>query len=277
MPTFIACSAARPLLADLSVRPFSGRILRSFQRACTIIDGCGRIITLVTPEIGNGPFSIVVERGIDLFTTLTPDQPVVSDADHLRGNVWSIHLKGANVWEPRLPCDAQPLYFSQAVTDVLRPYTHWPRPNGDTPVTRSTTQRLARAAAAVQHALGIQHGVETAVAQLAGLGQGLTPAGDDYLLGILAALWLTQRRSIIAPIVQAAAPRTTVLSAAFLNAAVNGLFAAPWHALTQALTTQDAERVGQAARHLAQWGASSGRDALAGFATTLSAKPPSPG
>jgi hypothetical protein len=111
-------------------------------------------------------------------------------------------------------------------------------------------------------------GLIEAARSLAGLGYGLTPAGDDFLLGMMAALWLLGERETLPAIAHAAA-RTTTLSAAFLTAAAQGQFIEAWHGLAHALHRQD-DAGGQAAlRRIAAFGGSSGRDALAGFAVTL--------
>jgi hypothetical protein len=60
-----------------------------------------------------------------------------------------------------------------------------------------------------------------------------------------------------------------MLSGAFLRAAAQGEFMEAWHPLTQALLSGESEVFRQAVKRVAQFGASSGLDALAGFATTL--------
>jgi len=105
-----------------------------------------------------------------------------------------------------------------------------------------------------------------AAAALAGLGPGLTPAGDDFLAGVMWGLRFAGERDVdarCAAIVDAAAPRTTPLSAALLRAAGAGLADARWHALLDALDRgQDASA---ALRAVLAQGATSGADAWAGF------------
>ena len=63
------------------------------------------------------------------------------------------------------------------------------------------------------------------------------------------------------------------LSSAFLRAAANGEFMEPWHVLAQALFDENSEEINAAITGIARFGASSGLDALAGFAAgILSAK-----
>jgi hypothetical protein len=93
--------------------------------------------------------------------------------------------------------------------------------------------------------------------------------GDDYLVGVMAALWISGYKNWPPRIASETAPQTTALSAAFLQAAGRGEFIEPWHQLAQALFSGTPEVFSQALRRVAQFGASSGVDALAGFATTI--------
>jgi hypothetical protein len=104
---------------------------------------------------------------------------------------------------------------------------------------------------------------------LAGLGPGLTPAGDDLLLGALYALWATRPPRYAAvvgtAVADAAAPRTTSLSAAWLRAAARGESEWVWVRLVRALARDERAAVMAAARAVPALGHSSGRCALHGF------------
>lgn len=270
---------ARPLVEMLAVRPFAGQVLGRFDRACNLVDGQGRIIALTLPEVGNGPFSIVVAAQPELFKSLWVEQPAYTDGQDLVIGSCRVKLGAAQVWEPRLACFGQPFEVSPVLAEMLRPYTEWPPFPGAAPVVKSTNRLAGEAAIRLKLAL-IQYKenerledwgeIEAAVQQLAGLGSGLTPAGDDYLIGVMAALWLNGYKNWPPQIAAKSAPLTTTLSAAFLQAAGRGEFIEPWHELAQALFVGRAETFGQALRRVAQVGASSGLDALAGFAVTLS-------
>ena len=85
--------------------------------------------------------------------------------------------------------------------------------------------------------------------KLAGLGIGLTPAGDDFLLGVIYGLWLkistqtcaervevdAETQRVVEIIVDAAVARTTTLSGAWLEAAGRGEAGQPWHELVEAM------------------------------------------
>lgn len=93
--------------------------------------------------------------------------------------------------------------------------------------------------------------------RLAGRGDGLTPAGDDLLIGYIAGLVLFHgRRDSAVAIAGLAAPRTTLLSAALLRHAANGELPEPAHTL---LTEGDP-------RPMLRFGHSSGRAMMQGIA-----------
>jgi hypothetical protein len=269
---YATLSIARSLAEDLARHPFSGRVSGRFERACNVIDADGRVIALTLPEVGNGPFSIVVAGYPGLFDLLVENQAAVATPNRLNIGSWQVTLNTAKIWEPQIVQFVQPRYLSSAIIDILTSYAGWSHPVGFNPTMHN---HLVKAAARLNQAIPEPEGhkrnekIAQAVGQLAGLGNGLTPAGDDYLVGVMAALWLTGQKEILPVMGQVAAPLTTTLSAAFLKAAARGEFIEPWHALAQALSAGEAEAFSQVIERVAQFGASSGRDTLAGFATTL--------
>lgn len=93
-------------------------------------------------------------------------------------------------------------------------------------------------------------------AVMAGLGDGLTPAGDDILIGYVAGLALFRHSEDLARhIAERAARRTTALSATLLRHAARGEVPEPVHALVER---------GDAGP-LRRWGHSSGRHVLHGL------------
>jgi hypothetical protein len=144
----------------------------------------------------------------------------------------------------------------------------------------------AAAAAAFTGALAASdaESMERSAAALAGLGEGLTPAGDDFLVGALHALWLCrgeEAAALAGRVARAAAPRTTDLSAAWLAAAARGLASPAWSSLFAALgsapavevteATEAVDTVGAALERVLATGHSSGACALAGFSAALAA------
>ncbi len=124
---------------------------------------------------------------------------------------------------------------------------------------------------------GLRTGQENEIVRgtelLAGLGVGLTPAGDDFLLGFMARIWLDpvllppdwSASDLCQRIARTAGPRTTRLSRTWLEYAARGQFAEPWHDLVSALAADDTNAIHTTANRILNTGATSGRDAMAGF------------
>lgn len=109
---------------------------------------------------------------------------------------------------------------------------------------------------------------------LIGLGEGLTPAGDDVLVGVLAVLhraapsWLACRPDAVAVLADAARAGTTAVAREFLWHALGGHFSGPVVAL---VTAADREPARAALRDLLAMGATSGADTVAGMRLALRA------
>ena len=101
--------------------------------------------------------------------------------------------------------------------------------------------------------------LERAVAELAGRGEGLTPAGDDVLAGY--AGW---RGEVLSPL---AAGRSSPLGLAYLRCAERGELPEVVARVVAAIRAGDDEAARRRARALSRWGASSGAAMLWGVAS----------
>lgn len=105
--------------------------------------------------------------------------------------------------------------------------------------------------------------------RLAGLGGGLTPAGDDFIMGALLGLRSIVRFETSSRIAEAilsiVIPRTNSLSAAWLQAAAKGTTHETWHRFFEAIEQGSREKMEAAAIKIMGIGHSSGADAMAGF------------
>jgi len=120
----------------------------------------------------------------------------------------------------------------------------------------------------LERGLAALHGgaVLEAVGLLAGLGPGLTPAGDDVLAGYAASrMMLRGARSRLGPALDdpvplstLAAERSSALGLAYLRCAERGEVAEPAARLLHAIHTGSASSARVAAGQLRAWGASSG-------------------
>lgn len=219
------------------------RILNLFEDVCNITNDQGSVISLVTARVGPGPFSMIVEggftKGIDaeMRVAIDPDTraltigPLTITSDH------------ATSW------NAIPNWRALK-TDSLLSMANLPL------LEKEITEPLQQLLEGVRNGRAAE--CRSGAYQLAGWGHGLTPAGDDILMGVLYGLWVWfPREEWMRLIVETAVPRTTTLSAAFLRAAGNGEATIHWHNLVNG-------RV-DALNQILAIGNTSGLDAWAGF------------
>jgi hypothetical protein len=108
--------------------------------------------------------------------------------------------------------------------------------------------------------------------ELIGLGEGLTPAGDDCVVGVLAVIhhlapsWLRQHPTITESIAARAAAATTTIAGEFVTHALDGRFA---ETIVELLTGKTADGIERAAARLLRTGATSGADTLVGVRLAL--------
>ncbi len=249
-------------------------MLHVFDRACNLIDSDGQVISLVSVELGPGPFSIVVHLAGSFRHYIQEDAPVSVANSALNLGTLTVETNQASLWQPEpawARLQRQPellqLYlptFNAHSADHPRVFANAFRSQG--------RQRFAAAAELLFAGLASQDkdACRQGAAGLAGLGEGLTPAGDDFLVGVIYALWATgTAKKSIDILVQVAGPRTTTLSAAWLRAAGRGEAVEAWHDLLEAVSENDDSAVERALQGITAIGSSSGRDALAGFTAWL--------
>ena len=111
------------------------------------------------------------------------------------------------------------------------------------------------------------------MAALLGLGPGLTPAGDDFLGGVLIALHALGRSAqadrLGRLVLDEAPARTSRISRAHLEAAARGLGAESVHRVLRRLLDPGSDGLDAALADAASIGHTSGLDAVAGVALVL--------
>jgi hypothetical protein len=274
-----AASVSRPVKQRLQDQGFAGWVLSVHRMACNLVDDQRNVIALLSPAVGNGPFSITVDTN---FNGIAIGDPVCADATRLAVGGLTVRLDSASTWEPSpdwhwLRTPRKRIAANFLAFDEWTPTAIW---GGLAHITGADQHaegkptfmaRLARGKEAYSRLIvaGLGEGKRDALVEgarlLAGLGPGGTPAGDDFLVGVMAAIWLLGDKSGALAIAETAAPRTSALSAAFLRAAGRGEFIALWHGLLEALAAGDPAQVETAAMAVESFGASSGADALDGF------------
>ena len=277
-----AYSISKSLRAKLPGNPASGRVLAPFRRACIIQYGQDDLLALVGPTAGSGPLNAVVGHIPEAWLALQPGMPAQVQGSVIRLGGWEVDLDGAETWDPRpnwnrlRPSSGVVLgrlerllnwVDGDAVWDsLLGLCDDWGRPgvSGE-----ATVQARAQGAAEAMWAgwQGDDSQLRTGAVRLAGLGSGLTPAGDDFILGTMLCAWLAHNNpaGYCERVVEVSSPKTTMLSRAFLQAAAAGEFGIAWHRFLDALRNGSDERVEAATRQVLAFGHSSGADALAGF------------
>lgn len=280
---------------------FSGIIHSIFPQACNIGLESDALLTLVSAEKGNLP------QGIRLgtppkFTFLNEirvGQPVacrggilrISGADltvDLRtASLWHLDLKGLRVdfrqcdraqtwavaWQ-ELEKHRQGNGMSALIAALqLQP----PRQNPlSTPGLKTLIERTMQTVPALIDATrNFQvDGAIAAIRPLIGLGPGLTPSGDDFIVGYLAGLWSTvgshsprlRFMSSVGTWLSQAAADTNAISRTYIKSAVKGNVSEPIATLAQRLEqANNMDGVREATRTALQVGHTSGADGVLGL------------
>lgn len=222
-------------------------MLAVFERACDLVTPSGDVVALVLPEIGDGPLSIVVESLDQSLGPVQAGMVATLRAAQLQIGDLEIRLDQAAVWEPR-PDWARLRQNREQIESRL-------------PFVRDLANLLDLTGSRVREP------VRSDLTAMAGLGGGLTPAGDDFLMGVMLRAWLAhpEPEAFCQELAKSAAPRTTTLSAAMLRAAARGECSAAWHDLLAALDYGSDEQLAVAVRRVLAYGHTSGADTLAGF------------
>ncbi|NPV86231.1 MAG: DUF2877 domain-containing protein [Anaerolineae bacterium] len=266
-----ARSISRVVWEHLGALPQFVSLLGCFERSIDLLAG-EEVIALVTPQIDNGPFYIVVDR--------LPDKPLPEQikADWygqvLSLGEWTIDFSlPPPVWEPRVNWEEVAL-SRQSLACLRKLVQEDAKRRGChslfSAVVLGSVPPLAEELGKALSALDID-GVSFCAARIAGLGMGLTPAGDDFLAGVMlalqayAALPAEQKRMLLQAVYTAAENRSTRLSRAYLKAAYEGMADAHWHRLLYSLTDGRETVLCKTVAEVLHFGETSGLDMANGF------------
>ena len=256
------------------------RILHIFDHACNLINERSQILSIVKPQIGNGPFNLVLEEEICFLDYFNLESHISIFPNGLTVGNLSIHTAEAKLWNPRpnwevlhtrkgdignqlsqLPITN---YLSIVSFDPLIGERSGLLNHSRLPISQSLVSNLSLAL--------VNADISSArklASQLAGLGVGLTPSGDDIIMGAIYAAWIIHPFDVVRVIAQeianAAAPLTTSISAAWLKAAGRGEAGSLWHEFFDALVSSNHAQIEESMDNILAVGETSGTDALAGF------------
>jgi hypothetical protein len=242
-----------------------------------------KLISLVTHSIGNGPHNIVLP--LDRFGSQpSPSEPVFRSNGELVVDGYNVDLKRVSIWVSRPDWQAiraQAIRIHRICPDIkalLRTQTPDPGVNqlfDRVPPKYQHRDHFVDAMVEPAHILitslrkaEYEQAIDAA-RSLAGLGTGLTPAGDDFLSGAMMACWsgfcppgfLQQLPEII----EHAAQLTTRMSAAYLRSAASGEFGVIWHQLLEKIIANEREEMIRILQAVMGIGHNSGAYTLTGF------------
>ncbi|MEJ2487992.1 MAG: DUF2877 domain-containing protein [Anaerolineales bacterium] len=228
-------------------------------------------IIFLSRESFRGPLTINLAGNLSLMDHFRQGDPILVDGNHLvfprKGT--SIQLTGADVWDPPSAPDPVSAASPEKIASILSTFKDplleaiLEPPSHSTQVVNRIDRRILDLVQAIQG--GTDDQILEIAAALLGMGAGLTPEGDDFLIG----LCLSKAR-MSSPITwdqvlsDRSTRKTTRLSANLIEVATHG-----WadERLVTAHDTlfQGTEEAATAVNNLLGWGNTSGRMALAGI------------
>ena len=238
--------------------------------------------------MGDGPFNIVLEP-IHFRDYVAADTPVEIDGGRIRVGSLEIALASAQIWEPRFHWEffqgrddslSNAVDLLEAVLVEMAPVESFvqlihPQENA----VREIEARILIAAkdparGLLEGLLRLDEGLgRMSAGKLTGLGAGLTPDGDDVMMGGILALWALWAgkgvKEAAGWVSLEASPRTTPVAAAWLQASSRGECSVRWHDLLQAILLENENNILDAVRTIIQQGHTSGASALSGFTAAL--------
>jgi len=243
------------------------RILHVFDHACNLINKHREVLSIVTPPIGNGPFNLVIKDDICFSEHLNIESTVsIHDNQLTLGNL-IVNTVEAKLWRPCPDWEMLHAKRDHILSQLLSLPISAKHPIGTTCQPSLSTHLLSTFSTSI--AIADLNASLSAAKQLSGLGAGLTPAGDDVIMGAIYAAWIIHppeiARVLAEEISKAAAPLTTSLSAVWLRSAGRGEAGILWHDFFEALLTPDPFQIQSEVNKILAVGATSGADALAGF------------
>jgi hypothetical protein len=265
-------------------------IAAAFAR-CIYLRSGTTFLCVGEPALGNGPLTLVADlrahRGFSGLGLRVGKRAQASDRGIAIGNSVSFRINECPTWhQPRWPHVPGTEELIETAASIARRAMR-AAPDGFAGAAlgmqekagdlfaRTERTRIERFTSWLTADVTIPGDAETlpaAVRGLVGLGTGLTPSGDDFLVGSLALLDAIGQHALRESLVQAVAlippGLTSDLSLCLLRATAAGHVGEMAHRLVSSVITGDVDAAIAAAGAI---GHSSGWDMLAGISTTLTA------
>ncbi len=285
-PTHCVASRITPAAQAWLSASSTSRPYHIFERVVNLINAEGDVLTLMLAPAQMNPLALEIscqDQSIDLTGLIQPTSSLSLSMGELAVGDVKISLERSTPWNPTPDWDlirTQRDQLLEMQNVVLEQLLINPSPESLVVFASSGTLETPvlgwqeRARKPVQELLHWLRAGDPAragdcAASLAGLGVGLTPGGDDFIIGVMHAIWSIlpdeQAMSIGRELSGAAGKRTNQLSACSLRRAAIGEISAAWQALLQGMAYGDQQIVLDQVGGLKQLGHTSGQDALMGF------------
>jgi len=256
-------SAARRLAAGPRV---IGRVHSVFERAVNLLGADGRLLTLHGPGPLAAPFAVALDERLP-WRELEPGIPIHREGrGRLVLGALRLQYSAAQVVDTSIGAGSDPRALAAALAEGPRPPA---APSLASGIALEGRRRLAEGL----RRRDTERFVDGA-RRLIGLGEGLTPAGDDLLVGSLAVArrfrpdFVLENPAIGQALANAAREGTTLVACEFLLEALEGRFSETVIAL---LVAADVPGARVALDDLLALGATSGADTAAGMRLAVEA------
>jgi hypothetical protein len=253
------------------------RVHSVFERAVNLVDESGTLLGLIGPAGGEGPATVVLS-GVPSWRVVPGDSCPIR-AGRLVIGVAELDWVDARVWRPRhasRTVDAAELRrrtvrVARALADIddrggfHRFVRATPAPSD------SVTSAWIGALASITTAMATDTDPTDAIRGLVGLGPGLTPSGDDFIVGLACTFdrlgdpRAATLRTAIGVVLAERPARTTDIGAARLRHAAAGRLEEASERVLREMLSGDGARLEDAAIVAANWGHSSGIDTIVGM------------
>jgi hypothetical protein len=258
---------------------FEGRVHSVFAKACNL-SYQDILLTLCSARGGAGPTTLRLAEGAphDLRELFEVGERVQSRRGCMQSGRAELHMRQADIWHPAVARRLLPPARIEAhLRSAVSSLAHWRRTHASVidGAAAAVVAALGQACRALDTELAIQQ-----VRRLIGWGEGLTPAGDDFLVGLMASLDANAQRDpqrcrfrgAIAEVLVRSAHCTTPIAAHYLRLAAGGHHGQPLVDLRNALLDADrSDIVNDALVGALGVGATSGADMVGGFLTGFAA------
>ena len=275
-----ARSADALFLRTLDAGRIHGRVHSVFDRVVNVEADGGELFALACRDLDNAPNTVVVEATGFGMTGISVNDPAVAVGERLRVGRIAVLLQGATGWDGALPIYPR---ADRTLRDNLRIVESrlegHGTADGESAHRRGECAFVDAAAEALSHEATQLFGAlsradlesaRTHAKGMIGLGPGLTPSGDDFLVGLFAVLNIAGSpchalRGLCLDIVAGAERSTNAISFAALAKAARGRVRESIVTLTRHLLYGAREGLIPSLDRVLAIGSTSGADIVAGI------------